>query len=295
MDKGNVQSYMDFVLPLVLASGKELLTVEDINVEIKDGNVWDIVTEYDRKIEKLLIQKLKKKYPDHKFIGEEESAEKNCISTLTASPTWIIDPIDGTANFVKRMPLTCISVGLTIDKEQVLGVVYNAYANELFTAVKDQGAYLNGKRLKTSGLTEIDKSIFNYEISLAIKNTKLRKLYMSRLNHLIDKVSGIRSYGCAALGLCYVACGRVDAYQCDGLYPWDAAAGTLIVREAGGYVTDSSGKEFDLMQPNFLAASSKELSDQFMAIERQADEEATNKIKNHFLPEQPKLPTEKIK
>ncbi|CAG9761601.1 unnamed protein product [Ceutorhynchus assimilis] len=266
-----VQSYMDFVLPLVLESGKELLTVKNIISEAKNGNDWDVVTIYDRKIENLLIDKIKMKYKDHKFIGEEESAAKNTISTLTDSPTWIIDPIDGTANFVKQMPITCISIGLTINREQVLGLIYNPYMDELFTALRGQGAYLNGNRITTSGETKINKCIFNYELSLAAHDGRLRELYMSRLTALIDVVSGIRSYGSAALGLCYVACGRIDAYQCDGLYPWDAAAGTLIVREAGGYVIDSSGKPFDLMNPNFLATSTETLSQQFMSIERSVD------------------------
>ncbi|XP_076275489.1 uncharacterized protein LOC143206701 [Rhynchophorus ferrugineus] len=297
MSCSEIQNYMNFVLPLVLDSGKELLTVEEINPEIKGGNIWDVVTIYDRKIEQILIEKIKQEYPEHKFIGEEESADKNTISQLTSLPTWIIDPIDGTANFVKRMPLTCISVGLTINKEQVLGIVYNPYAKELFTAIRGQGAYLNGKKITTSGLTEMNKSIFNYEISLGVKNLQLRNLYMSRLQGLITKVSGIRSYGCAALGLCYVACGRVDVYQCDGLYPWDAAAGTLIVTEAGGFVTDSSavrlGKEFDLMQPNFLAASTKQLGDQYIAIEKMVDQEVTSKPQANFIPSNCKLITEK--
>lgn len=294
MCDSDIQSYMDFVMPLVMESGKELLKVEDINVETKNGNIWDVVTVYDRKIEELLIDELKKRYPDHRFIGEEESSANNKISKLTNSPTWIIDPIDGTANFVKRMPITCISIGLTISKEQVLGIVYNPYMNELYTAIKGRGAFLNGKRIFTSGETEMKKCIFNYEISLAVRSIELRQLYMSRLNHLITKVSGVRSYGCAALGLCYVGCGRIDAYQCDGLYPWDVAAGSLIVREAGGHVIDSSGNEFDLMKPNFLATSTQTLSEKFMKIERRAEEDIIN-MKNSFLPENCKNNLEKTK
>lgn len=291
----DIQSYMDFVMPLVLESGKELLKVRDIQVEIKNGNIWDVVTVYDRKIEEMLIEKIKRKFPQHRFIGEEESAAKNGITKLTDLPTWIIDPIDGTANFVKKMPITCISVGLTIKKEQVMGIIFNPYMNELFTAAKGKGAFLNGKRIMTSGERDIKKCVFNYEISLAVKSPQLRQLYMARLNHLIKEVSGIRSYGCAALGLCYVACGRVDAYQCDGLYPWDSAAGTLIVREAGGYVIDSSGGEFDLMNPNFLATSTQVLSEQFMKIERRADEEVPDNTNSLFILEGDERHFEKTK
>ncbi|XP_060525683.1 uncharacterized protein LOC132701611 [Cylas formicarius] len=283
MCEEKVDAYMDYVLPLVLESGKALLEIkEDINVESKKVGVWDVVTIYDRKIENVLIRNLKNKYPTHKFIGEEESSKKKEISKLTDCPTWIIDPIDGTANFFKRMPISCISVGLTINKEQVMGIAYNPYMDELFTAIKGKGAYLNGQRIFTSGETDIKRCVFNYEISLARTSDKLYKMYMYRLKHLVKEVMGTRSYGCSVLGQCYLACGRIDAYQCDGLYPWDAAAGTLIVREAGGYVIDSSGKEFDLMDPNYLATASRELQDKFMELERKADDEMLKAAKSNL-------------
>lgn len=276
-----VRGYYDFILPLVLEAGKLLVNVEEVDVEFKKDQVWDLVTVYDRKIEEVLIKKIKQNYPMHKHIGEEETERGDTTPKLTDDPTWIIDPIDGTANFARAMPITCISVGLVINKIQVMGVVYNPFMDELYTAFKGQGAYLNGKRIYTSGCKEIQKSIMNYEVSVARRNEFYYNLYMFRLKHLIKIIQGFRSMGCVVLGLCYVACGRTDAYQCDGLFPWDAAAGTLLVTEAGGYVTDSSGKDFDLMDPNFLAAATKELSDQYMEVERRADEEQINAIKQN--------------
>ncbi|CAH1176272.1 unnamed protein product [Phaedon cochleariae] len=264
------QEYLDFILPLIKEAGKELLTADNYQVEHKK-EVYDLVTIYDRRIEDILINKIKKKYPNHKFIGEEES-EINGISNLTDTPTWIIDPIDGTSNFVRQIPFAAISVGLVINKEQTMGVVYNPFLNECFTAIKGEGAYLNGNKIKTNGQTDINKTCFTYELSLA-RNEKYGDMYMYRLKHLTRVIPGIRSYGSATISLCYVAAGRIDAYQCDGLYPWDAAAGVLIVREAGGYVCDSNGGEFNLMDPNYLATSTKKLSDEIMAIERIADEE----------------------
>ncbi|XP_030758150.1 inositol monophosphatase 2-like [Sitophilus oryzae] len=284
MDK--VHEYYDYVLPLIVDAGKALSKVEDIEVEFKDSQVWDLVTIYDRKIEEILIDKIKEKYPTHKFIGEEETDKSKEKPILTDAPTWIIDPIDGTANFVRNMPISCISVGLTIDKEQLLGIVYNPFMDELFTAIKGEGAYLNGKRIRTSGCKDIRKSVLNYEITIARRNDYYYNMYMFRFKHLIKIIQGVRSMGCGVLGLCYVACARTDAYQCDGLYPWDAAAGTLIVREAGGYVIDSSGKDFDLMDPNFLATATKELSDEYLKIERIADEEQLtfSKLNKPFSP-----------
>ncbi|XP_044262421.1 inositol monophosphatase 1-like [Tribolium madens] len=267
-----IQIYFDFVLPLVKKAGKVILEAKNIEIETKD-EIYDLVTIYDRKVEDVLIKEIKSKYPNHKFIGEEESSAKSEISQLTNDPTWIIDPIDGTANFVRNFPITCISIGLTINQEPVLGVIYNPFMDELYTAMKGQGAYLNGKRIFTSRQTDIQKSVLNYELSLA-RSEKHRELYLYRLTHLIAVIQGIRSMGSAALGLCYVARGSMDAYQCDGLYPWDVAAGVLIVKEAGGAVGDSTlGKEFDIMKPNFIATASKTLLDQFLQVEKRADDE----------------------
>ncbi|XP_017784533.1 PREDICTED: inositol monophosphatase 3-like [Nicrophorus vespilloides] len=272
--ENDIQFYYQYVLQLVKEAGQVLLEARDINIETKDNKTWDLVTQYDRKIEDILIKQIKNKFPDHKFIGEEECSIAGRKPILTDDPTWIIDPIDGTANFVRSFPITCISVGLTINKIQTIGIIFNPYMNELFTAIKGKGAYLNGRRISTSQQSEISKSVMNYELSLA-KNHELRELYMKRFKNLMTAIQGIRSLGCAALGLCYVALGTTDIYQCDGLQPWDAAAGVLIVREAGGYVCDSSktflGQEFDLMNPNFLAASTKKLAMQVIDIERLAD------------------------
>ncbi|CAG9768506.1 unnamed protein product [Ceutorhynchus assimilis] len=273
-----VQEYYDFIVPVVLEAGKIFKDVQEIEAESKGEGKWDIVTIYDRKIEDILVNQIKNKYPDHKHIAEEEvSKTKNKKLELTNSPTWIIDPIDATANFVRRIPMICISIGFTINKEQVLGIVYNPYMDELFTAIKGKGAFLNGQRIHTTNCTEIQKSLMEYPIGVAAKKS-LYNLYMYRFKHLMKNVAGIRAFGGAVLGQCYVACGKIDAYQCDGLYPWDAAAGTLIVKEAGGYVADSSGKEFDLMNPNFIVTATKELCDQYLEVEKKADEERTERV-----------------
>ncbi|CAH1967336.1 unnamed protein product [Acanthoscelides obtectus] len=123
-----------------------------------------------------------------RFIGEEES-EASGIPELTDDPTWIIDPIDGTANFIRQLRMSAVSVGLVIRKQQTLGIVYNPFTNECYTAIKGQGAFLNGKRIRTNGETDISKVVFAYEISLA-RNPKYLDLYMYRLKHLMRVVSG---------------------------------------------------------------------------------------------------------
>ncbi|CAG9761598.1 unnamed protein product [Ceutorhynchus assimilis] len=265
-----IKTYYEFILPKVLEAGKILLEAKNIKFKLKNNVDWDWVTEYDKKVESVLNKQIMEKYPGHCFIGEESQEDK---IQLTDAPTWIIDPIDGTENFTRNLRLSCISVGMTINKIQVFGIAYNPFMDEMFTAIKGQGAYLNGERIFVTQQDDYTQSFFNYEIGMARVGEYFYNLYMFRLKHLIAKVMNIRSLGSSVLGLCYVACGRTDAYQCDGLHVWDAAAGTLIVREAGGYVIDPTGKEFDLLKPNFLATSTKALAEQLVAIEKEADKE----------------------
>ncbi|XP_019754082.1 inositol monophosphatase 2 [Dendroctonus ponderosae] len=282
MSAEEVRELYDFAVPRVLAAGKIMLEAKVIKGEEKNGVEWDWVTEFDGQIEQVLIGQMRHRYPEHKFIGEESSSN----AELTDAPTWIIDPIDGTENFIHKLRLSCLSLGVTIGKEQVFGIVFNPHMDELFTAIRGEGAFLNGERIHVSSQNDFRQSFFNYELGMARTSDYYYNLYMFRLKHLIPKVMSFRCLGCAALGLCYVACGRTDAYQCDGLHIWDAAAGTLIVREAGGYVVDSSGRDFELAKPNFLAASTKALADQYLRIEREADEEMSRalKVKEEFAP-----------
>ncbi|KAG5876506.1 hypothetical protein JTB14_008443 [Gonioctena quinquepunctata] len=152
-----IEEYFNFVLPLIKEAGAELLTAKDYEVEQKT-EIYDLVTVYDRKIEDVLIKQIKEKWPHHKFIGEEES-EINGIANLTDSPTWIIDPIDGTTNFVRNLKMTGVSIGLVINKIQMMGIVYNPFLDECFTAIKGKGAFLNGERIKTNGQKDIKRSI----------------------------------------------------------------------------------------------------------------------------------------
>ncbi|XP_030758151.1 inositol monophosphatase 2-like [Sitophilus oryzae] len=269
-ETSRIEEYYNFVLPLIKESGKLFLEVKKETLEVENKSDHDLVTIYDKKIEDTLISKIKAEFPHHRFIGEESSGTKHGTPTLTDDPTWIIDPIDGTTNFVKDIPFTGISVGLVIEKIQVIGIIFIPHLNDLYTAIKGRGAYMNGKKISCSNVQDIKKSLFCYEISVASRSA-LFKLILTRLQFLTKEVLAVRSFGCPVISLCYVASGKLDAYQCDGLYPWDAAAGTLIVKEAGGYVIDSSGEEFDLMKPNFIATSTKTLAEKYLAIEKIAD------------------------
>ncbi|XP_042392781.1 inositol monophosphatase 3-like [Zingiber officinale] len=222
----------------------------------------DLVTETDKACEELIFNYLKKHYPCHKFIGEETSAAFG-ISELTDEPTWIVDPLDGTTNFVHGFPFVCVSIGLSIGKVPTVGVVYNPIINELFTGVLGQGAFLNGTPIKASSQNELVKALLVTEVGTkrdkeTVDNTT------SKINKLLYKVRSLRMCGSLALNFCGIACGRLDlCYEIGFGGPWDVAAGAIIVREAGGHVFDPSGGDFDLMSQR-AAASNSHLKDAFI-------------------------------
>ncbi|XP_048571063.1 inositol monophosphatase 3 [Triticum urartu] len=231
------------------------------NVEHK-GQV-DLVTETDKACEDLIFNHLRMLYPDHKFIGEETSAALGSTDDLTYDPTWIVDPLDGTTNFVHGFPFVCVSIGLTIGKIPTVGVVYNPIMNELFTAVRGKGAFLNGSPIKTSPQNELVKALMVTEVGTKRDKPTLDDT-TNRINKLLFKIRSIRMCGSLALNMCGVACGRLDlCYEIGFGGPWDVAAGALILKEAGGFVFDPSGDEFDLMAQR-MAGSNGHLKDQFI-------------------------------
>ncbi|KAH7290868.1 hypothetical protein KP509_30G067000 [Ceratopteris richardii] len=222
----------------------------------------DLVTETDKACEKLAFEHIAKTFPDHKFIGEETTALSGTFE-LDDSPTWIIDPLDGTTNFVHRYPFVCISIGLTIKKVPVVGVIYNPILNELFTAVKNGGAFLNGSPIRVSSQEHLGSALLASEVG--VKRDKLTvDATTDRLNSFLYKVRSLRMSGSCALNLCGIACGRLDIfYELGYGGPWDVAAGVVIVQEAGGHIFAPSGEEFDLTKQR-IAASNGLLKDSFV-------------------------------
>lgn len=262
----------EFVLKLTIESGKvirEAINGCKKNIETKAGD-WDLVTEYDKKVEEILIDSLAKVFPTHKFIGEETVSKTNNLPDLTDAPTWIIDPIDGTTNFVHSFPFTCISIALAVNKELEMGIVYNPVLEQLFTARKGHGAFLNGKPLKSSKVKELEHSLLCLEASYATMED-IRDVILGRLEAFVSVAHGIRTMGSAALTLCHVAMGALEAYHSDNLMPWDVAAGVLIVREAGGIVIDTNGGVFNVMSPKVVAVGNKKLGDDLVKLIKQAD------------------------
>ncbi|KYN01586.1 Inositol-phosphate phosphatase, partial [Cyphomyrmex costatus] len=228
---------------------------------IYNKNEWDFVTNYDQQIEKMFIKGLSKEFPDHKIIAEETVATMQKMPELTDAPTWLLDPIDGTINFMHSFPQFCISIALTVHKVPVLGIIYNPLSLEFYSAIKGKGAFLNGKPIHVSNITDLKKAMLVLDPSAIKIVGKDKDIYAARVNALIEATQVTRNFGSAALSLAYLARGIIDCFHLDNvLKPWDVAAGILIIREAGGTVIDSKGAAYDIMKPNTTAAANENLA-----------------------------------
>eukprot|EP00128_Syssomonas_multiformis_P002118 Colp12_sorted_trinity150504_noHs@18425 len=235
------------------------------NITSKSSSV-DLVTETDQKVEKVIIETLKTRFPSHKFIGEE-SVAAGLKSELTDDPTWIIDPLDGTTNFVHRFPFVAVSIGLAIQKQVVVGVVYNCILDELYTAVKGEGAQLNGEAIHVSGVEEVGSALIGTEFGSNRQETVLEKIRhnMFSLASPPDAAHSIRCLGSAALNMCHVAKGAMDAYFEMGIHCWDIAAGAIIVQEAGGFVSNVDLSPLEMMTRQVLCAGTQTLASNISA------------------------------
>ena len=218
------------------------------NLEIKSKGVKDLVTEYDVEVEKFLINEFKK-FNEYSIIAEETMQEE-------FNNSIIIDPIDGTTNFAHHIPHSAISVGVYENKLPKYAIVYNPILNELFYAKKGEGAYKNGKKIKVSNQNNFQRSLIatGFPYSGAENKDDLNWV-ISRLKEVLPRCQDVRRLGSAALDLCYVAEGKYEGFYEINLKPWDVSAGILIVREAGGMISNEYGSEYDLFEDRCIVAS----------------------------------------
>jgi myo-inositol-1(or 4)-monophosphatase len=221
--------------------------VEHLQVSMKGPG--DFVSSADIKAEKTLRQELSKARPEFGFLLEEGGE----IAGADKSTRWIIDPIDGTTNFLHGIPNFAISIGLERDGELVAGVVYQPLGDEMFHGEKGAGAYLNERRLRVSARRKMDDAVITTGIPHKGRGDHGR--FLKELAAVMDVTAGVRRFGSAALDLAYVAAGRCDGYWEADLKPWDIAAGIVLVREAGGYVTDLDGGSNILETGGLVAAN----------------------------------------
>ena len=218
-------------------------------VEASQKGSNDFVTNVDREAERLIIEIIRKSYPKHTIITEESGE----LAGEDQDVQWVIDPLDGTSNFIKRLPHFAVSIAVRIKGRTEVAVVYDPMRNELFTSSRGQGAQLNGYRLRGSIARDLDGTVL--ATGFPFKMKQHAAAYMNILTKLFTQCADFRRTGSAALDLAYVAAGRVDGYFEIGLKPWDFAAGELLVREAGGLVTDFTGNHGYMHSGNIVAGN----------------------------------------
>ncbi len=227
---------------------RSLNKLDRIKVEQKGRN--DFVSEADRTAERAVMDTILKHYPEHAILAEESGWHGE------SDHVWVIDPLDGTTNFLHGFPVFCVSVALVVKGRQEHAAIYDPLRQELFTASRGQGAQLNGRRIRVSGETKLARSLLGTGFPYRQSNEALAP-YMKMFTLAIEATAGVRRPGAAALDLAYVAAGRLDAFWETGLSKWDLAGGTLMIREAGGIVSALNGGEDYLDTGHVLAGTPK--------------------------------------
>jgi len=244
-----MEQFLAFAVATARRAGDFLRTHfgEQHHIEYK-GEI-NLVTEADRRSEAVIIAAIRECFPNHAILAEESPALAG-----SSSCRWIVDPLDGTTNYAHGFPMFCVSLALEVEGTVTVGVVYQPLLDEMFTAAKGQGAFLNGRPIHVSTTAALSHSLlatgFPYDIRVGGDNN------MGHFFHMAMRAQALRRAGSAALDLAYVAAGRFDGFWELRLAPWDMAAGTLLVEEAGGTVTDLRGGPFFLSSPAVVASNS---------------------------------------
>ncbi|MCL6524348.1 MAG: inositol monophosphatase [Thermoflavifilum sp.] len=241
--------FKSFLLDTIRAAGQVLLEGIDQNFQVDHKTALnDLVTEVDKHAETLILERIRSHFPDHALLSEESGA-----SQQTSIYRWIIDPLDGTVNFAHRLPICSVSIALEKDGEVIMGAVYNPFLQELFFAEKGKGAYLNDRAIHVSQQDDIQQAFLVTGFPYQWRDMPHDPVEV--FGYFIKQGVPVRRLGSAAIDLCWVACGRFDGYWEHYIHAWDVAAGALIVREAGGMVTDFSGQPFQLNGSQLIASN----------------------------------------
>jgi myo-inositol-1(or 4)-monophosphatase len=244
--------FLATAIEAVMKAGEIQMGYIESGFEVAHKGQIDLVTEADTAVERMFRQLIGERFPGHTILAEEfgEDAE-----TTGASHCWVFDPLDGTTNYAHGLPVFCASLALEIDGRIELGVVYDPTRKELFVAERGGGAFLNGRPIRVSEADTLIESIlvtgFPYDV-----HSRVPEL-VGLFGEFISKARAVRRFGSAALDLCSIASGRMDGFWEQDLKPWDIAAGTIIVEEAGGTVTDFAGGPFSTRRPQMLATNGK--------------------------------------
>ncbi len=219
---------------------------------VREKSRANLVTEADEASQSAIVQFLKNRFPQHGFLGEEGLNDRSAASEAL----WIIDPLDGTSNYVHGFPFYAVSIALWVGDRLEAGVIFDPTRNETFAAAYGNGATLNGQPIRTSGESELKSAMAMASLPVA---TNPENPAVKRFLSALTKLQTVQRSGSAALNLAYVAAGRVDCFWSSSLHPWDVAAGALLVTEAGGTITKLDGSTFDIFVPDLLSAATASL------------------------------------
>lgn len=247
----NQAELKQFAYKTVSEAGQLLLELKKQPLIFKEKKDYsDLVTEVDQKVEAFLVDQILKRYPTHGVLGEEGTFKKDLTDIDTI---WVIDPIDGTTNFIQDFPFYAISVGIVHKGEGIMGFVYNPSTNELFHAVKGEGAYVNEQKLELKGSITLKETVIS--TTMFWEDVETKNALHPSLIELYKNTRGMRMLGGAALSLCEIAKGTLNAYIMPMLSPWDYAGGVIILKEAGGIVTTLTGDDVQFQKEQSILAS----------------------------------------
>ncbi|HEV2490448.1 MAG TPA: inositol monophosphatase family protein [Candidatus Acidoferrales bacterium] len=249
MNEASPIHFLDVAVDAAREAGETLVTEFDRPQKLSYKGEVDIVTEADRKSEALIVERLRSHFPGHAILGEEGGASG---AAATARYRWFVDPLDGTTNFAHGFPVFAVSIGLLENGEPLVAAVYNPVTREMYTAMRGEGAYRGQKRIHVSEIGALAKSLLatGFPSHKRMQNPNIHYYWEFTL-----RSHGVRRAGSAALDLCSVACGQFEGFWEFGLKQWDTAAGILLVREAGGTVTDFSGRPYHPGDLELLASN----------------------------------------
>lgn len=247
----NISELTEFSSQIIKEAGELLIVMKKMPFEFQEKkNHGDLVTIVDQKIEEYLVQKIQEKYPEHGILGEEGIIENEISAYDTV---WVIDPIDGTTNFLHNFPFYGISIGIVHKNEGVVGLVYNPSTDELFLGVKDKGAFINGKKIQIENEIELKDTVVS--TSMFWKDATTKDALDDTIIQLYKETRGMRMVGGAAVSLGEIAKGTFNAYVMAMLSPWDYAGGVIFLEQAGGIVSRIDGTKVDLKESGSLIAS----------------------------------------
>jgi myo-inositol-1(or 4)-monophosphatase len=229
-------------------AGEMLRQYIDSSREIVYKGAVNLVTDFDKRSQEIIISQLSARFPDHDFLAEEDLCEQR-----GSEFRWIIDPIDGTTNYAHNFPIFCVSIALEWKGKVMCGVIYDPMRGEMFSAISGRGSQVNGHRINISANGDLDKSLLATGFPYDVRESEVNNI--DHFANFATRVQAIRRCGSAALDLCYVACGRFDGFWELKLSPWDVAAGILIVEESGGRVTDFHGDRTNIYGKDLLASN----------------------------------------